>query len=266
MTMSEEEQASEVILRKTSFCGKTAIILGSGLGEFAKILTDRKSLPYNEIPYYPISNVEGHSGEIVTGKVFGKEVIIANGRVHCYEGYTIRRVTFPVRVFKKCGIKNLIITNSSGSLKKENPPGVLMIIKGHLDCTFQYRYQNLQLVKDSSYYPKELISLSKKVAIENGIKVTLGNYCWVLGPIYETPEEIKYFKLNKGDAVGMSTLPEIEEASKQGLNVLSLALLTNYAAGINKNTLSHKEVIDVARKSKTKLIKILSGIIKGIRE
>ena len=104
------------------------------------------------------------------------------------------------------------------------------------------------------------------VAIENEIKVTLGNYCWVLGPVYETPEEIKYFKLNNGDAVGMSTLPEIEEASKQGLNVLPLALLTNYA-GINKNTLSHKEVIDVAlKKSKTKLIKILSGIIKGIRE
>ena len=94
MTRSEEDQASEIILRKTSFCGKTAIILGSGLGEFAKVLTDRKTLPYNEIPYYPLSNVEGHSGEIVTGKVFGKEVIIANGRVHCYEGYTKKELHF----------------------------------------------------------------------------------------------------------------------------------------------------------------------------
>ena len=266
MNVKQEIQASEFILSKTSFCGSTAIILGSGLGEFAKVLNDRKHLAYSKIPYYPTSNVEGHAGELVIGSVFGKEVIIANGRVHCYEGYDRKQVTFPIRVFKKCGIKNLIITNSSGSMQKKNKPGTLMIIKGHIDCTFQNHYEDLKLIKSNNYYSKELIELSEKVAIKNKIKVSSGNYCWVLGPSYETPEEIKYFRSNKGNAVGMSTLPEIEEAGEQGLKVLSLALLTNYAAGINKNTLSHGEVIAVASKSKTKLIKLLSGIIKGIKQ
>ena len=264
--MTKENKASEFILSKTSFCGSTAIILGSGLGEFAKILNDRKHLSYSKIPYYPTSHVEGHTGELVVGNVFGKEVIIANGRVHCYEGYDKSQVTFPIRVFKKCGIKNLIITNSSGSMQKKNKPGTLMIIKGHIDCTFQNNYNCLKLIKSNNYHSKELIELSKKVAIKNKIKVSSGNYCWVLGPLYETPEEIKYFRSNEGHAVGMSTLPEIEEAGEQGLKVLSLALLTNYAAGINKNILSHGEVIAVASKSKTTIIKILSGIIKGIKE
>ena len=266
MNVNQENQASEFILSKTSFCGSTAIILGSGLGEFAKELNNPKHLTYSEIPYYPTSNVEGHTGELVVGNVLGKEVIIANGRSHCYEGYDRKLVTFPVRVFKRCGIKNLIITNSSGSMQKKNKPGTLMIIKGHIDCTFQNYYKKLRLVKSDNYYSKELIELSKNVAIKNKIRVTSGNYCWVLGPSYETPEEIKYFRSVKGSAVGMSTLPEIEEAGEQGLKVLSLALLTNYAAGINKNTLSHGEVIAVASKSKTKLIKLLSGIIKGIKK
>lgn len=266
MNVRQENQASEFILSKTSFCGNTAIILGSGLGEFAKVLNDRIHLAYSKIPYYPISNVKGHIGELVIGNLFGKEVIIANGRVHFYEGYDRKQVTFPVRVFKKCGIKNLIITNSSGSMQKKNKPGTLMIIKGHIDCTFQNHYKNLKLIKSSNYYSKELIGLTERVAIKNKIEISLGNYCWVLGPSYETPEEIKYFRSNEGDAIGMSTLPEIEEASEQGLKVLSVALLTNYAAGINKNTLSHEEVIAVASKSKTKLIKLLSGIIKDIKE
>ena len=119
MNVIQESQASEFILSKTSFRGNTAIILGSGLGEFAKVLNDRIHLAYSKIPYYPTSNVKGHIGELVIGNIFGKEVIVANGRVHLYEGYDRKQVTFPVRVFKECGIKNLIITNSSGSMQKK---------------------------------------------------------------------------------------------------------------------------------------------------
>ena len=264
--IDKEEQASNFILRETSFSGKTAIILGSGLGEYAKILSEQKNLAFSKIPYYPISNVEGHAGELISGKIFGKEILIAKGRVHCYEGYSLREVTFPIRVFKKCGIKNLVITNSSGSLEKKNKPGTLMLIKGHLDCSFQKKYHDLNLVTGDKYHSKELIKLSEKVASNYKIKVVSGNYCWVLGPSYETPEEIKFFKFHDGNAVGMSTLPEIEEASAQGLRVLSIALLTNYAAGINKDILSHKDVIEVASQSKTKLMNLLSGIIKGVKE
>ncbi|MFL3006935.1 MAG: purine-nucleoside phosphorylase [Candidatus Neomarinimicrobiota bacterium] len=264
--IDKEEEASNFILRETSFSGKTAIILGSGLGEYAKILTEKKNLAFSKIPYYPISNVEGHAGELVSGKIFGIEILIAKGRVHCYEGYSLREVTFPIRVFKKCGIKNLIITNSSGSLEKKNKPGTLMLIKGHLDCSFQKNYHDINLVAGDKYHSKELIKLSEKVAFNCKIKVLSGNYCWVLGPSYETPEEINFFKLYDGNAVGMSTLPEIEEAGAQGLRVLSIALLTNYAAGIGKDILSHKDVMEVASQSKTKLMNLLSGIIKGFKE
>tara|TARA_B100001559_G_C16375523_1_gene564052 strand:- start:201 stop:1004 length:804 start_codon:yes stop_codon:yes gene_type:complete len=264
--INKEKEASNFILRETSFSGKTAIILGSGLGEYAKILSEQKNLAFAKIPYYPTSNVEGHAGELVSGKIFGTEILIAKGRVHCYEGYSLREVTFPIRVFKKCGIKNLIITNSSGSLEKKNKPGTLMLIKGHLDCSFQNNYHDLDLVTGDKYHSKELIKLSEKVASNCKIKVVSGNYCWVLGPSYETPEEINFFKLHDGSAVGMSTLPEIEEAGAQGLRVLSIALLTNYAAGISKDILSHKDVIEVALQSKTKLMNLLSGIIKGVKE
>ena len=264
--INKEKEASNFILRETSFSGKTAIILGSGLGEYAKILSEQKNLAFAKIPYYPTSNVEGHAGELVSGKIFGTEILIAKGRVHCYEGYSLREVTFPIRVFKKCGIKNLIITNSSGSLEKKNKPGTLMLIKGHLDCSFQNNYHDLDLVTGDKYHSKELIKLSEKVASNYKIKVVSGNYCWVLGPSYETPEEINFFKLHDGSAVGMSTLPEIEEAGAQGLRVLSIALLTNYAAGISKDILSHKDVIEVALQSKTKLMNLLSGIIKGVKE
>ena len=262
----KENQASNFILKETSFSGKTAIILGSGLGEYAHILSEQKILAFSNIPHYPTSNVEGHKGELVSGKIFGKEILIAKGRVHCYEGYSLKEVTFPIRVFKKCGIRNLIITNSSGSLQKKNKPGTLMLIKGHLDCSFQNNYHELKLVTGDKYHSKELIKLSEKVALNHKIKVVSGNYCWVLGPSYETPEEIKFFKLNDGNAVGMSTLPEIEEAGVQGLRVLSIALLTNYAAGIGKDILSHKDVIEVASQSKIKLMNLLSGVIKGVKE
>mgnify|MGYP001170538876 FL=1 len=264
--IDKEQLASNFILRETSFRGKTAIILGSGLGEYAKIVSEQKNLSFSKIPYYPVSNVEGHAGELVSGKIFGTEILIAKGRVHCYEGYSLREVTFPIRVFKKCGIKNLIITNSSGSIEKKNKPGTLMLIKGHLDCSFQKNYHDLNLVTGDKYHSKELIKLSEKVASNYKIKVVSGNYCWVLGPSYETPEEIKFFKFHDGNAVGMSTLPEIEEAGAQGLRVLSIAVLTNYAAGINKDILSHKDVIEVASQSKTKLMNLLSGIIKGVKQ
>jgi purine-nucleoside phosphorylase len=264
-TFLKEIQASNFILEKTSFNGDTAIILGSGLGKFSEILTERKKLSYRQIPNYPVSNVEGHKGELIVGKLSGKEILVASGRVHCYEGYSKEEVTFPIRTFSECGIKNLIITNSSGSLNKKNKPGTIMNIKGHLDCTFQNHYYDLELITGDKYHSKELIKLSNTIALKNKISMASGNYCWVLGPSYETPEEIKYFKSYQGNAVGMSTLPEIEQAGYLGFRVLTLALLTNYAAGIKSELLSHKDVLNAASQSKSKFIKLLSGIIKGIK-
>ena len=262
--MNDLKETSQYIFKHLGFHGKTAVILGSGLGGFTDILTDHCTLPYENIPHYPKSTVKGHSGKLVKGMLEEKEILVAKGRVHCYEGYSRKTVTFPIRVFKELGIENLIITNSSGSLKRKNTPGTLMVIEGHMDFTFQDGTADPSLISDGKFHSPELISIAKKVASINRIHLATGNYCWTLGPAYETPAEIQYFKSLNGTAVGMSTLPEIEEGGTLGLNVLTLSTLTNFAAGISEHPLTHKEVLHNAEKEKGRFLKLLSGIIERI--
>ena len=202
---------------------------------------------------------------MVIGKLNNKELIVAKGRMHCYEGYSREIVVFPIHVFKECGVKNLIITNSSGSLNKTNEPGTIMMITGHLDCTFQDNIEDPDLITDKKFHSSQLISIARSVARKNHIPLATGNYCWTMGPMYETPAEIKYLRSLNGSAVGMSTLPEIEEAGSLGLNVITLSLLTNFAAGISEQSLTHEEVLTNAERSKQKIIKLLSGIIERIK-
>ena len=262
--MKEVIKASRIILDNTKFKGDIAIILGSGLGGFTDALENKKIIKYTEIPYYPLSTIPGHAGELVIGKINDKELIVANGRFHYYEGYSKEQVTFPIKILHKCGIKNLIITNSSGSLKESSPPGTIVAIKGHMDFSFQKKIQDPVLNNDIKFHSSKLIALANVVAVENRISFTKGNYCWTLGPMYETPEEINYLKSLNGSVVGMSTLPEIKEAGLLGLNVLTLSVITNFAAGISKTSLSHEEVLFNAKKAKHKMIKLLSGIIDKI--
>ena len=263
--MNRSLEASKVILDQASFNGNTAVILGSGLGGFTDALTNHKIIEYSNIPHYPRSTVEGHSGEMVIGKLNSKELIVAKGRMHCYEGYSREIVVFPIHVFKECGVENLIITNSSGSLNKTNEPGTIMMITGHLDCTFQDNIEDPDLITDEKFHSSQLISIARSVARKNHIPLAAGNYCWTMGPMYETPAEIKYLRSLNGSAVGMSTLPEIEEAGSLGLNVITLSLLTNFAAGISEQSLTHEEVLTNAERSKQKIIKLLSGIIERIK-
>lgn len=262
--MRKALEASQVILGRTNFEGNTAVVLGSGLGGFTDALTGSELIKYSDIPHYPRPTVEGHSGEMVIGRLMNKEIIVAKGRMHYYEGYSKETVVFPIQVLKKCGIENLIITNSAGSLDKINIPGTIMAIVGHLDCTFQNSPKDPELISDGKFHSPRLISVLKSVANTNDIPFITGNYCWTLGPMYETPAEIKYLKSLNGSAVGMSTLPEIEEAGSLGLNVLTLSVLTNFAAGISDQSLTHNEVLINAERSKGKMIKILSGIIERI--
>ena len=263
--MGEIDQASNTILNQTEFKGNTAVILGSGLGGFTDALKDKRTLKYSEIPHYPEPTVEGHSGKLTIGKLNERDIIVANGRLHMYEGYSIDEVIFPIRVLKECGINNLIITNSAGSLRKEHPPGTIMIIEGHIDFTFQDSYDDPDLIIDKKFHSPELDLIASKVALKNNITIAKGNYCWVLGPAYETSSEIQYFRSLKGAAVGMSTLPEIREGGVLGLKLLTLSLLTNFAAGISEEPLTHGEVLENAGKSTGKMIKLLSGIIEGIK-
>ena len=255
--MNQKVIDSVNFIKKTiSFDGETAIILGSGLGKFSSNLSEQKIIPFSSIPNYPISNVRGHSGKLVFGKLNGKEILVAEGRSHLYEGYSKDIVSYPVLIFKELGIKNLIITNSAGSLKKKNPPGTLMIIKGHLDMTFQRSAMEPAIVNSSKYYSTILIKIAKEISHKKKIPIESGIYCWTLGPMYETAEEINFFKSLNGSAVGMSTVPEIEMGGNIGLKVLTISTLTNYAAGISKNLLSHDEVLLNANNAKDKILSL----------
>ena len=258
------KEAKKAIYKLKAFKGKTAIILGSGLGPFSDAVNNKCVIPFSEIPNYPQSKVPGHSGDLVIGELYGKEIIMALGRIHYYEGYSKEKVTFPVRLFKSMGVENIIITNSSGSLKIEYAPGTLVIIDGHLDCTFQDGVSNPNLVSNNKFHSRNFISLAEKAARKSDIHVEKGIYCWTLGPLYETPAEIKYLQSLNGTAVGMSTVPEILEGGELGFSLLTITMLTNFAAGISESPLTHDEVLYNAEKGKDKFIKLISGIIERI--
>ena len=264
--MERIREASRFILDQTRFSGKTAVILGSGLGGFTDALKEKRTLKYSKITHYPEPTVSGHSGELIVGRLNDSDILVASGRIHMYEGCSLDEVIFPIKVLKECGIENLIITNSAGSLKKENAPGSIMIIKGHIDFTFRDGIDDPKIITDTKFHSSELSSIAKSVSLKNGISLKEGNYCWVLGPAYETSLEINYFQSLNGSAVGMSTLPEIREGGALGMKLLTLSLLTNFAAGISEQPLTHEEVLENAGNSKNSMIKLLSRIIEGIKK
>lgn len=247
----------EYIQRSIHIRPRTAVILGSGLGHFADSVDRSISIPYETIPFYPKSSVEGHSGELVGGTIGSEPVLIASGRFHLYEGYDMDTVTLPIRLFRRLGISNLVITNASGSLRKDFSPGTLMGLKGYIDFTFR-ESANLP---ETEYYSPRLLDLAEGIARREGIELKRGTYAWTLGPSFETPAEIRLIRELGGDAVGMSTVPEIRAALDLGLDVLGISCLTNYAAGITTKPLTHQEVMDVAKQVSAPFTRLLKGII-----
>ena len=170
----------------------------------------------------------------------------------------------PIRLLKNLGVDNIILTNSAGSLRLKNKPGTIMSINGHYDCTFKISLKKPKAIVGNDYYNDYLLSCLNDFEKETNISIPRGKYCWTTGPGYETPEEVRYLRKIGGDAVGMSTVPEIQEASLIGMHCLALSVLTNYGSGINNNLLSHSEVLENANKAKNKLSKILIGLINKI--
>lgn len=255
---------AETIHDQVQFDGRLAIILGSGLGPFADIIQNQTVIPYETIPDYPRSTVEGHSGELVIGNVDGIELIAAKGRFHYYEGYEFNDITIPIKLFSKLGIDHLIITNSSGSMIIDLAPGTLMAIRGHMDCTYRHSAKDPTLYEGSPYHEPSMIELAKSSSKKLGYDLATGNYCWTLGPEYETPAEIKDMQRMGGHAVGMSTVPEIIAGGELGMKVLTISCLTNYAAGITPQKLTHEEVMETALQSGTRFTKLLKQIILGL--
>ena len=236
-----------------------AIVLGSGLSSLIDELTNTKIIPFSSIPDYPQISVSGHKGEFAFGYLAGTPVLCARGRFHFYEGIPLSEVTVPIRLFSALNIPNLIITNSAGCVNLNWNMGDIMLIVGHLDFTF--RDGNPKIDTDKKIYKENNHQIARDVAAELQLKLREGIYTWTLGPTYETPAEILMIRELGGDAVGMSTLPEIIEAGKQNLNMWGFTCFTNMAAGMGKGPLTHNEVLSNAESFKESFKEFISRLI-----
>lgn len=263
--------AAEFILNKTSQKPEIGLILGSGLGSIADTIENAQIFKYEDIPHFPISTVEGHAGELVIGTIKNKCVVAMKGRFHFYEAYTMQDVTFPVRVMKLLGIDKLIVTNAAGAVNTSFKPGDLMLITDHLNLSgsnpligknldeFGPRFPDM-----STAYSPELINQTKNIASSLNIDVKEGVYAMLSGPTYETPAEIKMIRTLGGDAVGMSTVPEVIVSNHSSIKTLGISCLTNMAAGILAQPLNHEEVIETSNMVKANFIKLVTSIIQKI--
>lgn len=245
-----------------------AVILGSGLGDFANRLTDAISIGYEALPNWPASRVIGHEGRLVIGTLAGKRVAALSGRAHFYEGHDLRTVTFATRALARLGVKTLIVTNAAGGINVSLEPGTLMVMDDHINLLgtnplvgpnedrFGTRFPDMTEV-----YSKRLRGLADDVANAQGLKIAHGIYVAVHGPSYETPAEIRYLRTIGADAVGMSTVPEAIVARHMGVEVLGISCITNAAAGVLPHPLNHDEVMAVARQVRDAFAALLEGII-----
>ena len=269
--MDEMKRIDEAAAKVLAVCGKAdiGVILGSGLGEYAEALEDAVNLPYSEIPGFPRSTVAGHAGMWCCGTLYGKRVVMMQGRFHYYEGYGMKDVTLPVRVMQKIGVKTLIVTNAAGGVNLGYHPGELMVIGDIFSMTAQNPLIGPNLDAFGPRFPdmscafdKELRALAHECANEQGFALREGVYAQMTGPTYETPAEIRILRTLGADAVGMSTVPEVIVARHGGMRVLGISCITNMAAGILDQPLNHAEVTETANRVKGQFRNLLDGIIE----
>lgn len=271
MDKSIIQKSAQFLQSKFQQTPEIGLILGSGLGVLADEIVNPTKIPYNEIPEFPVSTVEGHAGQLVFGTLQGKTVVAMQGRFHYYEGYSIDKVTFPIRVMKELGVSTLIVTNAAGGINESFEPGDLMLITDHINNTGQNPLigpndgdLGVRFPDMSEAYSKDLRQLAKKVASDLQINLKEGVYVGNTGPTYETPAEIRMLRTNGGDAVGMSTVPEVIVARHAKLNVLGISCISNMAAGILDQPLTHDEVIETTEMAKANFLAFVKQIINEL--
>ena len=269
--MDEMKRIDEAAAKVLAVCGKAdiGVILGSGLGDYAEALEGAVKLPYSEIPGFPRSTVAGHAGMWCCGTLYGKRVVMMQGRFHYYEGYGMKDVTLPVRVMQKIGVKTLIVTNAAGGVNLGYHPGELMVIGDIFSMTAQNPLIGPNLDAFGPRFPdmscafdKELRALAHECANEQGFALREGVYAQMTGPTYETPAEIRMLRTLGADAVGMSTVPEVIVARHGGMRVLGISCITNMAAGFLDQPLNHAEVTETANRVKGQFRNLLDRIIE----
>ena len=264
----EVKEAADTIAGRVREVPQIAIVLGSGLGDFANCLAGGQSIPYDELPHWPASRVIGHEGRLVIGTVNGRTVAVLSGRCHAYEGHALRTVTFAVRALGVRGVKTLILTNAAGGVNTGFAQGALMVIDDHInlmgdnplvganDERFGPRFPDMTEV-----YSSRLRRLADEAGRASGVALPHGVYAALLGPSYETPAEIRHLRTIGADAVGMSTVPEAIAARHMGMEVLGLSCITNMAAGVLPQPLDHVQVMETARRVRGEFIVLLESVI-----
>jgi purine-nucleoside phosphorylase len=262
------ETAAQSVLQRTSLRPRIGLVLGSGLGGFADSLGDATRIPFADIPAFPRSTAIGHAGQMVIGKSGALPVAVMQGRVHLYEGYSAEQVAFPMRVFGRMGIHAVILTNAAGGINLNYQQGALVLIRDHInlqgtnplagpnDDRFGVRFPDM-----THAYDKQYRAIAQEEAAKLGMTLHEGVYAALLGPSYETPAEINYLRIIGADLVGMSTAFEVIAAGHMGISVLAISCVTNMAAGILDQPLSHQEVIETGERVKTSFEALLRRVL-----
>jgi len=265
------QETADYIKKRIKTSPKTGIILGTGLGNLVTQLTNTLEIPYEQIPNFPVSTVEGHSGKLIFGKLGSVDVLAMQGRFHYYEGYNMKEVTFPVRVMHALGIKNLLVSNASGGMHPDFKIGDLMIITDHINLFPEhplrgknYKELGTRFPDMSEAYSKELIAKAKTIAKKNNIRVVEGVYVGTTGPTFETPAEYKYFHIIGGDAVGMSTVPEVIVANHAGMKVFGISIITDLGVQGKIVEVTHEEVQEIGNKAQPLMTQIMRELVAEI--
>ncbi len=274
LSLAEIDEVVAAIQSQTRYQPKVALILGSGLGSVADAVEDADSIPYASLPHWPKSTVHGHAGRLVIGKLQGQVVMVMQGRIHFYEGYSMSQVTLPARVMQRMGIEIMVVTNAAGAIHPEFEPGDLMLITDHLNLAGMVGLNPLigpnfdelgpRFPDMSRSYDRDLCDLARKAAQKNKIRLQEGVYVFLSGPSFETPADLRFLRVCGADAVGMSTVPEVTVARHGGIRVLGISGISN-KANLDGNTITtHEEVLEAGAVMGPKLEKLLRTFLSSL--
>lgn len=265
------KESSFFIRTQVSDLPEIAIILGTGLGDLINHIEDKKAIEYKDIPNFPVSTVEGHSGRLIFGTLGGKRIMAMQGRFHYYEGYDMKDVTFPIRVMQNLKVKYLFVSNAAGGMNKEFKVGDIMVITDHINLFPEnpLRGRNFEELGTrfpamTEAYKADLINLADEVASKNNLRLMHGVYVGTAGPTFETPAEYEYFRIIGGDAVGMSTVPEVIVANHAGMSVFGISVITDLGGKDIKEIPTHEEVQRAALKAQPNMITLMKGMLEKL--
>lgn len=274
VTLEQIDQAADAVRARTSHRPRVGIILGSGLNGLADSVQKAEIIPYSDLPNWPVSTVFGHAGRLVIGELEDQSVLVMQGRIHFYEGYSMSQVTLPVRVMLRLGLEMMFVTNAAGGVNPDFVPGDVMLITDNLNLMGMTGANPLmgpnidelgpRFPDMSRAYDPELMTIARKIASQEGILLREGVYCGLSGPSFEGPADLRFLRMAGADAVGMSTVPEVIVARHGGMRALGLSGISNKANLDGSTMTTHEEVIEAGRIITPKIEKILRGVLRSL--